>query len=102
MDILSLLFSKLGAIGAGILGVLALWFYGRHQKSKREQAEARAEVAETTLEVKDEIEKRETAVDDMDDDDITEYWDAKLRREQAGDIPPATTGKASTRKPPEG
>lgn len=80
MDILSLAFSKLGAIGAGILGVLALWFYGKHQKTKREQAEARAEVAETTLEVKDEIEKREQVVNDMQPDDIIDAFGGVRRK----------------------
>ena len=98
---IELLLSKLGAIGAAVLGVLALWFYGKHQKTKREQAEARAEVAETVLEVKDEITKREAAVDDMGDSAILNYWGAGVR-DKAGDSKAAPSGKASDRKPPKG
>ena len=98
MNILSILLSKLGAIGAAVLGVLALWFYGKHQKAKREQAEARAEVAETVLEVKDEITKREAAVDDMGDSDILNYWGAGVR-DKAGDSKAAPSGKTDPGKP---
>jgi len=73
------LLSKLGAIGAGILGVLALWFYGKHQKAKRVEAEEKLYAAETVAEVKDEIKKRQDAVDDKSTDDILNYWGSRLR-----------------------
>ena len=88
MDILSLLFSKLGAIGAGILAVLALWFYGKHQKVKRVEAEAKVEVAETTLEVKDEIAKREEKVDAMSPDDVIDYFGGVRRGSDPGKTTP--------------
>jgi len=52
-----------GAILAAVMGVLGLWLWGKHQQAKLQEAEARAEVAETTLEVKREEEQRHEKVD---------------------------------------
>ncbi|MBM4289418.1 MAG: hypothetical protein FJ135_14960 [Deltaproteobacteria bacterium] len=49
--LLSLLFSKVGAVLAGALGVLALWFRTAWLRRRAEKAEARARVAETQVEI---------------------------------------------------
>lgn len=74
MNILGMLWSKLGAGAAAILGILALWLWGRRQQVKRQQAEARAEVAETRVEVKEEEEVRHEKVDRSSDDELIDYW----------------------------
>jgi hypothetical protein len=74
MGIFSLIFSKLGAWAGAVLGVLALWLWGRRQQAKRQQAEARAQVAETTIEVKEEEGARHEKVDRSSDDELIDYW----------------------------
>jgi len=49
--LLSLLFSKAGAVLAGALGVLGLWFRATWLRRRAEKAEARARVAETQVEI---------------------------------------------------
>jgi hypothetical protein len=49
--VLSLLFSKFGAVLAGVLGVLGLWFRMAWLNRRAEQAEARARTAETQAEI---------------------------------------------------
>ena len=41
--ILSLVFSKVGGILAGALGILGLYLWGKWQKGKREKAEAQVQ-----------------------------------------------------------
>jgi len=50
--LLSLLFSKVGAVLAGALGVLAVWLRMALLKHRAENAEARARTAETQVEIK--------------------------------------------------
>jgi len=78
------IFSKIGAIGAALLAFVGLFLWGKHQQAKRQQAEAekvaaesRAEVAETTVEVKQEEEQRHEKVDQSDPDDLVNYWRGK-------------------------
>ena len=68
------IFSKVGAALGALLGVLGLWFWGRHNQAKRQEAEALAEVAETTLAVKEEQEKRHEKVDQLTPDELVDYW----------------------------
>ena len=49
--VVSLLFSKVGAVLAGALGVLALWLRTSWLKRRAEKAEARARTAETQVEI---------------------------------------------------
>jgi len=49
--LLSLLFSKVGAVLAGSLGVLAFWFRTAWLRRRAEKAEARARVADTQVEI---------------------------------------------------
>jgi len=98
MDILSLILNKFGAVIAGAIALISLWFYGKHQKAKREEAESRAEVAEVTLEVEHEQAKREDAVDKMDSGDILNYWKSPGVRHEAGDSPAPTPPKADPGK----
>jgi cytoskeletal protein RodZ len=70
----SWIFSKIGAAVAAVLGVLGLWLWGKHQQTKREQAEARAKVAETRVEVNEDEEKRHEQVDRSSDDELIDYW----------------------------
>ena len=49
--LLSLLFSKVGAVLAGSLGVLALWFRTAWLRRRAERAEERARTAETQVEI---------------------------------------------------
>lgn len=49
--LLSLLFSKAGAVLAGALGVLALWFRTAWLRRRAESAEARALTAEAQVEI---------------------------------------------------
>lgn len=99
MDILSLILSKFGAVIAGAVALVGMWLYGKHQKSKREEAESRAEVAEVTLEVEHEQKKREEKVDDMGHGDILNYWKSGSGlRHEAGDSPTTTPGKTDPGK----
>jgi hypothetical protein len=74
MWILRLIFSKLGAMFGAALGLLGLWAWGKHQQAKRQEAEARAEMAETTIEVKEEEGKRHEKVDNSGPDELIDYW----------------------------
>jgi len=74
MWLLRLIFSKVGAVLGAVLGFLGLWAWGRHQQAKRQEAEARAEVAETILEVKKEEERRHEKVDQSTPDELIDYW----------------------------
>jgi len=74
MWLLRLIFSKVGAVLGAVLGFLGLWAWGRHQQAKRQEAEARAEVAETILEVKKEEEHRHEKVDQSTPDELIDYW----------------------------
>jgi hypothetical protein len=49
--LMSMLFSKIGAILAGALGVLAVWLRVALLKRRAEKAEARARTAETQVEI---------------------------------------------------
>jgi hypothetical protein len=49
--LLSLLFSKVGAVLAGALGVLAVWLRVALLKRRAEKAEARARTAEAQVEI---------------------------------------------------
>jgi hypothetical protein len=49
--LLGLLFSKVGAILAGALGVLAIWLRMACLRRRAEKAEARARTAETQVEI---------------------------------------------------
>ncbi len=51
--ILSLLFSKLGGVIMAVLGAGALLLNLKWQKHKRQQAEARADAAETKIEIQE-------------------------------------------------
>jgi len=77
MWLFRLVFSKLGAILGVFLGFLGFIIWGRHQQAKRQEAEARAEVAETTLEVKKEEEQRHEKVDQSTPDELVDYWRRK-------------------------
>ncbi|MFZ5451681.1 MAG: hypothetical protein ACOZF2_07395 [Thermodesulfobacteriota bacterium] len=49
--LLGLLFSKIGAVLAGVLGVLALWLRMALLRRRAENAEARARTAEAQVEI---------------------------------------------------
>lgn len=70
----SLVFSKVWAILAGALALLALWFRGTWQKRRAEQAEARAQAAEKMAETMREQEKRREKVDSAAPDELVDYW----------------------------
>jgi hypothetical protein len=49
--LINLFFSKAGAVLAGVIGIIALWFRGAWHKRRAENAEARARTAETRVEI---------------------------------------------------
>ena len=68
------LISKIGAAIFGLLILIGLWLRGTWHKRRAEEAEARAEVAEKTLEAKREEQKRHEKVDKSTSDELVDYW----------------------------
>ena len=68
------IFSKVGAVLAAALGILGLWAWGKHQQTKRQEAEAKLDVAETNLEVKEEEDRRHEEVEQATPDDLIDHW----------------------------
>jgi hypothetical protein len=58
--LLSLLFSKVGAVLAGALGVLAVWLRVALLKRRAEKAEARARTAEAQVEIQKNVQMVES------------------------------------------
>lgn len=85
----------------GIIAAMALsgLLYGGCQVKSCIRAKERAKVAETKLEVKDEVQKRQEEVDRMYDDDLLKYWGSNRVHGKDGDSPPAPTGKTRPGKP---
>ena len=79
--IIGLLFSKIGGILAGVLGVLGLYLWGKWQKGKREQAETRADSAEAVAgahedirEIERETKKENARIDGLDVGGVVESF----------------------------
>ena len=68
------LISKIGAAIFGLLILIGLWLRDIWHKRRAEEAEARAEVAEKTLEAKQEEQKRHEVVDQASTDELVDYW----------------------------
>ena len=68
------LISKIGAAIFGLLILIGLWLRDIWHKRRAEEAEARAEVAEKTLEAKREEQKRHEKVDQSTPDELVDYW----------------------------
>jgi FtsZ-interacting cell division protein ZipA len=68
------LISKIGAAIVGLFVLVGLWLRGTWHKRRAEEAEARAEVAEKTLEAKQEEQKRHEVVDQASNDELVDYW----------------------------
>ena len=68
------LISKIGAAIFGLLILIGLWLRDIWHKRRAEEAEARAEVAEKTLEAKREEQKRHEVVDQASTDELVDYW----------------------------
>ena len=112
--VVSLLFSKVGAVLTGALGILALWLRTSWLKRRAEKAEAQARTAETQVEIQKveaeyapEIEQVEKAGESGDADAVADLinrrWglrDGKDEPEQTrvADTGPETGGGP---KPPE-
>jgi hypothetical protein len=68
------LISKIGAAIVGLFVLVGLWLRDIWHKRRAEEAEARAEVAEKTLEAKQEEQKRHEVVDQASNDELVDYW----------------------------
>ncbi len=91
--ILSLIFSKVGGILAGVLGVLGLYLWSKWQKGKKEKAEARANTAEIVVgahediqEIERETKKENARIDGLDVDGLVESFNRLYVG--PGDTPP--------------
>jgi FtsZ-interacting cell division protein ZipA len=72
--VIETLISKIGAAIVGLFVLVGLWLRGTWHKRRAEEAEARAEVAEKTLEAKREEQKRHEKVDQASNDELVDYW----------------------------
>jgi len=72
--VIETLISKIGAAIFGLLILIGLWLRDIWHKRRAEEAEARAEVAEKTLEAKREEQKRHEVVDQASTDELVDYW----------------------------
>jgi FtsZ-interacting cell division protein ZipA len=77
--VFEILISKIGAAIVGLFVLVGLWLRGTWHKRRAEEAEARAEVAETTIKVKQEEGKRHEKVDQSTPDELVDYWRNKPR-----------------------
>jgi len=66
-----ILFSKIGLCLFGALAFLFTLFYHRY---RAERAEAKAKMAEKSLEVEREVQKREEALDHADLDELIDFF----------------------------
>jgi hypothetical protein len=72
--VIETLISKIGAAIFGLLILIGLWLRDIWHKRRAEEAEARAEVAEKTLEAKREEQKRHEVVDKASTAELVDYW----------------------------
>jgi hypothetical protein len=97
---IDLILSKFGALIAGIAALASLWIYGKVQKNKAEKERLRAEVAERTVEVKDDQAKRKNEIDKFTDSDITDYFGGV--RGETDPSSASASGKASVKEHKKG